>query len=72
MDFVLGLSISKRRVDSILKVVDIFSKMYHLIPCKKIHDTSNITTIFFRDLAKLHSIPKTITSDRDVKFMLPF
>lgn len=72
MDFILRLPVSKKRVDSILVVVGKFSKMCHLIPCKKIHNANNIATILFRDIVKLHGIPKTITSDRDVKFISHF
>jgi len=46
--------------------------MAHFIPCNKSDNASHTANLFFRDIVRLHGMPRTIVFDCDVMFVSYF
>lgn len=72
MDFITQLPCTKQEHDSILVAIDRLSKLVHLIPTRCDVDAAEVAQLFVQHVAKHHGLPKSIVSDRDVKFTSKF
>lgn len=71
MDFVEGLPKSDNK-DSILVVVDMFTKYSHLFALSHPYTASHIAKILVENIYKLHGLPTCIVTDRDKIFTSNF
>ena len=71
MDFIVKLPCSNG-FDSILVIVDRFSKMCHLIPCNESIDACETATLMLKHVVKHHGLPDDIVSDRGPQFVSKF
>ena len=62
MDFVGGLPMSKKNHDYLYVVVDRFSKMCILMPCKKQVTAEQMAQMFFQNVWVHFGLPKSIIS----------
>ena len=58
--------------DSILVLVDCFSKMAHFVPCWEAMSASELADLFIANIWKLHGTPKVTISDRGTTFNSKF
>ncbi|XP_055960653.1 transposon Tf2-1 polyprotein [Mercurialis annua] len=71
MDFIDALPPSSGK-SVLFVVVDRFSKYAHFIPMSHPYSAVSVARIFFDNIYKLHGLPETIVSDRDVIFTSAF
>lgn len=72
LDFIMGLSKTKKHNDSIMVVVDKLSKKTHFNPVKSTYKIVEISKIFVKEIFQFHGIPKVVISDKNVKFTSTF
>jgi hypothetical protein len=71
MDFITGLPRAHGK-DCIFMVVDRLTKFAHFFPIAIDFNAVQVAELFFREVFRLHGLPKTIISDRDNRFMSTF
>ena len=68
MDFITGLPMVQGK-DCIFVLVDPLTKYAHFFAISAHYTAPQVAELFFREVFKLHGLPKTIISDRDNCFM---
>jgi hypothetical protein len=68
MHFIIGLPRAQGR-DCIYVVVDRLTKFAHFFPITAKYTATQVADLFFGEVFRLHGLPRSIMSDRDIKFM---
>ena len=68
MDLITNMPKTKDGYDAIVVFVDCLTKMIHAIPTTTTIDAPSLAKIFFKEIYRLHGVPKVIVSDRDPRF----
>ena len=71
MDFMGPLPVSNGH-DYLLVVIDCFTSEVHLIPTTTQVTAKEVAWLFLKEIVRLHGVPESIVSDRDVKFTSRF
>ena len=71
MDFITGLPKVFGK-DCIFVVVDIITKFYHLFVVNTTFTAAQVVELFFKEIFRLHGLPKSIVSDKGSRFFSAF
>jgi hypothetical protein len=72
MDFIVGLPLFARKYDSIWVIVDRFTKSAHFIQVHTNYRAEKYAELYLAHILCLHSMPKTIISNRGPQFVTRF
>ena len=72
MDWISGFEPSPEGYDAILVFVDSLTSMVHLQPCRKTDTARETAQHFIHNVVRLHGMPATVVSDRDVRLRAHF
>jgi hypothetical protein len=72
MDFIVGLSLTVRKFDSIWVIVDRLTKSAHFIPVHTKYRVEKYVEIYIARVLCLHGVPKMIISDQGSQFVARF
>ena len=72
IDFVVGLSLTGRKHDSVWVVVDRLTKSAHFLPVRTNYSLDKLAELYIREIVRLHGIPISIISNRDPRFTSRF
>ena len=72
MDFVVGLPLTGRRHDSVWVVVDRLTKSAHFLPVRTDYSLNKLVELYIKEIVRLHGIPVSIISNRDLRFTSRF
>ncbi|KAA3473364.1 DNA/RNA polymerases superfamily protein [Gossypium australe] len=72
MDFVSGLLLMPKKKDAVWVVVDRLTKLAHFIPVRTDYSLEKLADLYVSKIVRLHRVPLSIISDRDLRFTSRF
>ncbi|TYG95294.1 hypothetical protein ES288_A11G256800v1 [Gossypium darwinii] len=72
MDFVLGLPLSPKKKDANWVVMDRLMKFTNFIPIRTNFSLDRLAELYIAEIVRLHEVPVSIISDRDLRFTSRF
>ena len=72
MDFVTHLPRTSRRHDAVWVVVDQLTKLAHFLAVLMTFTLEEFCRLYIREIVRLHGVPVSIVSDRDLRFTTHF
>ena len=72
MDFVVGLSKTMGKYDSIWVIVDRLTKSAHFIPVKVTYNAEKLAKLYISEIVRLHGVPLSIISEEVHNLLLSF
>ncbi|CAN6447584.1 unnamed protein product [Victoria cruziana] len=72
IDFMMGLSHTRRKHDAICVVVDRLSKSAHFLVIRMNVPLESLADLYISEIVRLHDILRTIVSDRDSRLTSRF
>ena len=72
MVFVFGFPLTQRKYDIVWVIVDRLTKSAHFLPVRLDYSMDRLAELYVSEIVKLHGIPFSIVSDRDLRFTSRF
>ena len=72
MDFLVGLPLTRRKHDSVWAIVNRLTKSAYFLPVRTDYSLDKLTELYIKEIVRLHGIPISIISDRDLRFTSRF
>ena len=72
MDFVTHLPRTSRKRDVVWVIVDRLTKSAHFLAVRMTFTLEEFCRLYIREIVRLHGVPVSILSDRDLKFTAHF
>ena len=72
MDFIMGLPLSFRGMNSYWLIVDRLTKSTHFLAIRNNWSLDKLTKLYMSTIVRLHGVPSSVVSDHDSRFQEKF